>query len=564
MSGIIFGEYEQTRTTMERGNSIVIGVFFDGTGNNRKNVRAYKAYKGEAIEIDEGEDIETYKKAYKKHEDDNHGDNSYNSDESNVSRLEPHYLADDAKIFKLYVEGIGTENFKGDAGVGGAFGKGSTGVPARVEEACKRIVNEILPKVKSNGKDENRFKLIDQVYFDVYGFSRGAVAARHFVSQVKKSASHYEYYSREEAELQVIDIPAYGYLGKALEEAETTINTIKIGFAGLYDSVSAYGMNHSKDHTDLQLNQMYHANKTVHLIAQDEIRYNFDLTGIESAGAKGITISLPGVHSDIGGGYLENISQEDTLLWDLSNDEEKAKSVRNSFIAEGWYKGHEINIEDGWVRDEVWGRRKNLTNQYSVIGLQLMAKLSTKHLAKINTATLNDKFKVKGDLLTEVQKRLEAEFKSKGKGVQTLDLLKFNSKQNEKELLEQKNEKIQQLVKEYKAKETKEAKERVKSNSLIIDSKMLEHPKDNTNLVLPTRRTYQLKKIVEKVDYKTLTDTQLVRALRNQYLHISFSYKNLEPSSWWHYTPLIHEILRLQEPMQPREDGNRKVYNDTK
>ncbi|WCC43765.1 hypothetical protein PJW08_00780 (plasmid) [Tenacibaculum finnmarkense] len=42
MSGIIFGEYEETRTATERGNSIVIGVFFDGTGNNRKNARARK------------------------------------------------------------------------------------------------------------------------------------------------------------------------------------------------------------------------------------------------------------------------------------------------------------------------------------------------------------------------------------------------------------------------------------------------------------------------------------------------------------------------------------------
>ncbi|MBQ0740260.1 hypothetical protein J9332_38875, partial [Aquimarina celericrescens] len=106
-----------------------------------------------------------------------------------------------------------------------------------------------------------------------------------------------------------------------------------------------------------------------------------------------------------------------------------------------------------------------------------------------------------------------------------IHLLIFSSKQNEIELLEQKNEKIAKFIKEYKTKEAKKTKERVQNNSLIIDSKMLEHQKDNTNVVSPVRKEYQLKKLVEKVDYKTLSDTQLVRALRNQYLHISFSYK---------------------------------------
>lgn len=562
MSGIVFGEYKETRTAIERGNSVVIGVFFDGTGNNRKNVRAYKAYKGEAITMDAGEDVETYKKAYKKHKNDSNGDNSYNSDESNVSRLEPHYATDDSKVFKLYIEGIGTENFESDAGIGSAFGKGSTGVPARVEEACKRIVNEILPSVDSDLTDENNFKLIDQVYFDVYGFSRGAVAARHFVSQVKKRASHFEFVSREEGELQVIDTPAYGYLGKALKKKKTAISVVKIGFAGLYDSVSAYGIDHSDDNKDLELNQMYHANKTIHLVAQDEIRKNFNLTGIESAGAKGLTIGLPGVHSDIGGGYKEIIPKENTLLWDLSNDEKEAKKIRCDFIAEGWYKGYEIDIEDGWTRDEVWGRRKKLTNSYSVIALQLMADFSTKHKAKINLTTLKEKFKVTGSLLTEVQNRLDAALANKNtKGNLAIDLLKFSSKQNEKELLEQKDEEVVALIKKIKAKDVKET---VQKNSLIVNYKIPEIAKDNTRVALPKRYINASKlRIKEKVDYTKLSDTQLIRALRNKYLHISFTYENLKASSWWHYTPVIYEILNLQEPMAPRKSGNRKVNNDT-
>ncbi|MCG8813963.1 hypothetical protein G1K66_11930 [Tenacibaculum finnmarkense] len=58
MSGIIFGEYEETRTATERGNSIVIGVFFDGTGNNRKNARARKVATDPLfkLELDKGED----------------------------------------------------------------------------------------------------------------------------------------------------------------------------------------------------------------------------------------------------------------------------------------------------------------------------------------------------------------------------------------------------------------------------------------------------------------------------------------------------------------------------
>ena len=44
MRGIIFGEYEPSTTPIERGANAIIGVFFDGTGNNRKNVHACKAY----------------------------------------------------------------------------------------------------------------------------------------------------------------------------------------------------------------------------------------------------------------------------------------------------------------------------------------------------------------------------------------------------------------------------------------------------------------------------------------------------------------------------------------
>lgn len=561
MSGIIFGDYEPSKTPMERGADAIIGVFFDGTGNNRKNVRAFKAFKGEDIKMDAGEKKQQYLDAYNKHADENDGHNSYEADESNVSHLQLLYVTDDTEIFSLYVEGIGTESFKGDSGIGSALGMGDTGIVKRVENACKIIATETLNEVSSEVEDTKGNMLIEKVIFDVYGFSRGAASARHFVAQVKSKGSYNEYKDRN-GETHIVDIPDFGYLGNALKKAKITINTIEIRFAGLYDTVSSYGIKHKNDHQQLALNQLYHVKKTVHLIAQDEIRYNFDLTDITSAGYKGLTISLPGVHSDIGGGYLQNIKEEEVLLWDLRNNLDEALKKYNYFIAEGWYKTDEIALKDGKIRDEIRGSRENITNKYGVLPLQLMGKLSDEYKAKIDIGALYDDFKTEGSLLKEVEKRLDAQFSAKyTKKTTRIDLLKFDSIENEKELLVIKQRELQDVANKWRiySKGLKDKPIKPLYNAWDYNVRI-----DNTKVAQNKRMIVKDLVAPDTKNYSVLSDNQLLRALRNKYLHVSFDYTNATPTSWWQYIGVINEIIRYQEPMAPRGNGERVVYEDLK
>lgn len=561
MSGIIFGAYEPSKTPMERGADAIIGVFFDGTGNNRKNVRAFKAFKGEDIKMDAGENKQKYLDAYNKHADKNDGNNSYEADESNVSHLQLLYVVDKTKTFSVYIEGIGTESFKGDSGIGSALGTGDTGIIKRVENACETIAKKTLNGVVTEVEDTKGNMLIEKVIFDVYGFSRGAAAARHFVSQVKKKGSYNKYKDRN-GETHIVDIPDFGYLGKALKKAKITINTIEIRFAGLYDTVSSYGIKHKNDHQQLSLNQLYHVKKTVHLIAQDEIRYNYDLINITSAGYKGLTISLPGVHSDIGGGYLENIKEEKVLLWDLSTNLDEALKKYNYFIAEGWYKTHEIEINEGRIRDEIIGRRKNITNKYSVLSLQLMGKLSDEYKAKIDIDALEDDFKTEGALLKEVEKRLDAQFLAKyTKKTTRIDLLKFDSVENEKELLAKKQIELREIASKWKIHLKSLNNKPIKP---LYDSEKYNVKIDNTRVVQNIRMIVKDTVPTDTTDYSGLSDHQLLRALRNKFLHVSFDYTNATPTSWWQYIGVLYLITRYQEPMAPRENGQRVVYDDLK
>ena len=80
---------------------------------------------------------------------------------------------------------------------------------------------------------------------------------------------------------------------------------IIIRFAGLFDTVSSYGLCLSKEKdTELfGLDAVRLAKNTLHLVAADEHRYFFPLVNIKSAGFNEKV--FPGVHSDIGGSYVD-------------------------------------------------------------------------------------------------------------------------------------------------------------------------------------------------------------------------------------------------------------------
>ena len=366
---------------------IRIGVFIDGTMNNRTNTNARL-----------GTDGDKGKKAYKSYS----GNDSYENDWSNVARLETAYTEDLNKyISKVYIEGIGTDDFDRDSGyftkgAGGAFGAGSTGIIAKVLKGCEKAVEKVI-LLKKNNK-------INCIYLDVFGFSRGAAAARNFVYEVTKDkypakevwvdtdndgyTDEKEKRDAHNKKTELGELPKYGHLGLKLTQAglDVAVTKVKVGFVGLYDTVSSYDpsttgafKNFENDVTELNLNAISKAQKIFHLVAADEHRVNFMLTSVNAAG--GSEYALPGVHCDIGGAYVHNTPDNVQLLdfdntWGDGYDDDEWDKVLNNdlnnLITQGWYTEEEVVRPNKW--HETYGNRKQISNRYSFIPLHIMGE----------------------------------------------------------------------------------------------------------------------------------------------------------------------------------------------
>jgi len=353
MSNIIFGEprFVPPKEDDKETNDVYIGVFFDGTSNNRKNIEGRRK-------------DPTLKNTYIS---DNDGSNtSYGNDHTNVDKLQKAYPKIKEKhYYSIYIEGIGTKNpeekkdgslsYYGDFTRGQGYGTGETGLFEKVEKGCQDIVKLL--------KKENE-KNISTLYIDVFGFSRGAAAARIFANELYKVKNP-----------KNKDSYNLGYLGKAFKELNYKIKPrrIKIRFLGLYDTVSSYGSNVfddiKKDKVPLLIPTV---GFTVHLTAEDEHRKKFPLTNIASAGTNSIELTLPGVHSDIGGGYknLTNDLKDKGEIVILTETYSTIEAEKQRALEHGWYDKDQLQEHSKYLK----GTRKNLSNEYSLIILHLMAE----------------------------------------------------------------------------------------------------------------------------------------------------------------------------------------------
>lgn len=428
MANITFGDYAPEpppKGTID----IKIGVFIDGTMNNRTNTNARLGQEGEKG-----------KKAYNNYK----GNDSYENDWSNIARLETAYTEDLSKfVSKVYIEGIGTDDFARDSsyftkGAGGAFGAGTTGIIAKVLKGCEKVV-ERIKLIKGNDQ-------INCIYLDVFGFSRGAAAARNFVYEVTKekypakevwvdtdgdgATDTIEKKDAHDKKTDLKVLPKYGHLGLKLTQAgiDVTTTKVKVEFVGLFDTVSSYDpsttgafKNFENDVAELNLNAISKARKVFHLVAADEHRVNFMLTKVTAAG--GNEYILPGVHSDVGGSYVHNAPDNIQLLdfdntWgDGYSDDEWDKVLNNdlnNLISQGWYVEKEVVRPNKW--HETYGNRPHISNRYSYIPLHIMGENVNKFQKEvISLDILNAYFKIpngKGDKnypldLTAVKKRLD-------------------------------------------------------------------------------------------------------------------------------------------------------------
>lgn len=396
--GTFYHDYEPLHPEDSLNNAINVSlnIFFDGTQNNKANTDAKKT---------DSKDHDAYLK------EGNKKDDSFENDYTNIARgydaIDP--SADFQK--KLYIEGIGTENLESDDVFPDvAIGMGYRGVVAKVVKACVKAP-EILK--------EYRGKEIDVLKVNVYGFSRGATAARHFLHIANSPAIIYSqlpdnkvqvtapgYFQGMEDKNKILAITnnplldRHGYFAACLLEENFNIKKIEINFVGLYDTVASYGFYHGNDSIDLHLDAVKKARFVLQLSSDDEYRENFDLINIESAGLHGLELTLPGVHADIGGSYVNNVEEISALYYKreslynkmIHNSDQEIEKLKKIVISEGWYKKHQIKagtlhksaidnkIQKGSIEDSerfyaVVGIR-NLYNTYDQIPLHLMFHFS--------------------------------------------------------------------------------------------------------------------------------------------------------------------------------------------
>ena len=309
--------------------NLIFGLFFDGTRNNmehtkiRKKINHKGEFSSEEATAKEKNIYDTYAEA----------DDSFANDFTNIARM---FMCCE-EDYSIYIEGIGTveeeREQKKDESDGYIYGRGFTGIVPKVRRGCLKLAERIKNKEKERVEEGKKIKEIN-LTIDVFGFSRGAAAARYFLYNLQKSS--YEHgvlpptavtYDKAIIKLDhaggFVDdslienglLPPFGFLGTSLLRLgvpRELVDNMKvtIRFLGLYDTVVSYDPesllipSFKKYIGKLHLDEIGNPIRVVHYTALDEHRKNFSITRLKTETlSNAFEIGFPGVHSDIGGSY---------------------------------------------------------------------------------------------------------------------------------------------------------------------------------------------------------------------------------------------------------------------
>jgi type VI secretion system secreted protein VgrG len=430
---------EEEEEVEEEGIILRIGVFFDGTGNNKANSETVAAcYAPDADLAEAAEEIQKHCAAYGYDGNGSSPDNSYGNDVSNIARLYNLYADYSSKpipenekkaFLRIYVEGIGTKSNGEDSYHGLITGRGETGVVARVEQSPAKILKQIRLF-----HEKNPSVVVEKIEFDIFGFSRGAAAARHFANEVLNG----------EQGVLAQAIPAVSQVFS--RNFDWRIDTaVVINFIGLFDTVAAIAKPAFFDFTvangrnpgvNLKLPEGC-ATRVVHLVARDEVRENFALNSLGDT-----DLVLPGVHSDLGGGYLPT-AKEKLLLGKpfTSTVSESMDATRSAayLCAEkevfDWYEKGVIDFDgpDNQIKVTHWERplplskvqgesnigpqkkvfaaaaiERPVRGELSLVYLRIMRELAVRHDVPFDVIDDNDPTLALPDNLVPIHKKLQA------------------------------------------------------------------------------------------------------------------------------------------------------------
>lgn len=335
-----------------------VGIFTDGTMNNAANARSF----AEQLERDclipyENDDISREECEWRLAM---LMGGSYGNATTNVAKLWDLYPENELESEGIityrrtaYAPGAGTKTGDGDVLYGAATGMGDAGVIQQVNNAFSQLALRL--------REDLQGRPIDRLVLDLFGFSRGAAAARHAAHEINSGKS--------------------GLFAKVLmENGILWPECVEIRFLGVFDSVAAIVNPVAGDlfaHNDRNYPVRLYVDpgkvgQVVHLTAAHEHRKNFALNSLRnqdgSLPANFREIMLPGVHSDIGGGYGDS-QREEVLLsptlqiprnrmrWpEKTSQWDNLEVQRQQLAAQGWIGPNNLPVQQSgqlqaWPKD---------------------------------------------------------------------------------------------------------------------------------------------------------------------------------------------------------------------
>lgn len=340
---------EETKT--EKKLHIEVGIFTDGTGNNAGNIDIYRE-KLKKLCLDPHERGEVGTKECSLRLALMMGA-SYGSEKTNVFKLFNSYREGTreekqrtVRVSSIYTSGVGTSTGEDDSLISSATGVGETGILNQADTALEQVVQRI--KLYTVTQE------IEKLTIDVFGFSRGAATARHVIHEIKQG-------------------PA-GLLGEKLKRENIRWpKSVKIRFAGLFDTVAGVV---SPQHADFSASDAktkpIHiyldptaVEAAVHLTATDECRENFSLNSLANSDgslpSNFSEISLPGAHSDIGGGYQDVMTEKVMLARNREISGDRTEWPEQTMHWDNLAQIKENTINEGWIgENSIYDKEENL------------------------------------------------------------------------------------------------------------------------------------------------------------------------------------------------------------
>jgi len=322
------------------------GFFFDGTGNNRNNTQAYQKQVDECLTANAAGAMSEENCSSEVSQ---IMEGSYLNAETNVSKLERMYQqgrfrsyeSEQAYRISTYVSGVGTKSGEPDDSHSMGLGLGEQGILRKIDQGCSNF----LFQLKRNVTDQ-----IEELVLDVFGFSRGAATARHFVSQEVSDTTGSLYGQYKGALVRAFERQGIPWPKK-----------VTVRFVGLFDTVAGIAdlgnldfSAHDAETGRINVNlRPEDAERVVQFAARDERRHNFSLNSLRSESGNlpehFDEWVLPGVHSDIGGGYPEIFHERVEVRLPLVVRGKDRRNPEASFEFSRMLQDRALIKNEGWI-----------------------------------------------------------------------------------------------------------------------------------------------------------------------------------------------------------------------